>query len=278
MPIRLRRLLRRFLIDTLFPFIVFIGVAQAGSGLPDAEHAVQQTDIPKIAIIIDDMGRSLESGERVLALPGPVVCAFLPHEPHTPTLAELAHLQGKEVMLHQPMQTMAMRILDRGGMTLDMNETALREQLDRNLARVPHVIGVNNHMGSLLTQHPGHMGWLMNALQDKPQLFFVDSRTTRKTVARQLAYEHGIPSVSRDVFLDAYVDESFVRGQWQRLIKLAKQQGSAIAIGHPHPETMKVLEEKLAILEQEQVRLVPVSDLVKQQYVRDTSWQLSSSH
>ncbi len=265
------------LLSVFFLFFLLAGAGQAGSGLPDASQP-KPTGTPRIAIIIDDMGRTLDGGERVLALPGPVVCAFLPEEPHTRTLAEMAHLQGNEVMLHQPMETMATRLLDKGGMTLAMNETDLRSQLNENLTQVPHVIGVNNHMGSLLTQHPGHMAWLMTAIKEKQNLFFIDSRTTKKTVARQLAYEKGIPSISRDVFLDTYVNEKFIRIQWDRLIALARKQGSAVAIGHPHDETLRVLEEKLATLKQVGIRLVPVSELVEQQYVRDTSWQLSSSH
>lgn len=244
---------------------------------PDIPRGLRPA-VPQIAIIIDDMGRSEAEGERVIALPGPLACAFLPFEAYSHELAEQAHFAGKEVMLHQPMQTMAARPLDRGGMTLEMDKNSLRQQLLSNLARVPYVIGINNHMGSLLTQHPGHMAWVMELLKERGGLFFIDSRTTKKTVARQLAYENGLPSTSRDVFLDADNTEAGVREQWARLIRLAREQGSAIAIAHPHDYTLRVLEEKLARLDSARIRLVPVSALVQQQYVRDSSWRLSLSH
>lgn len=258
----------------LFLLLGLPGLAQAASGLPEAGREPGQP--AEIAIIIDDMGRQLAAGRRVLALPGPVACAFLPHAPHTDSLARAAHAHAREVLLHLPMQAMDSRRLDAGGLKLDMTQQAFLSTLEDNLGRVPHVQGVNNHMGSLLTRHPGHMLWLMQALREQG-VFFVDSRTSRHTIARQIAREQAVPSIERDVFLDDDASLDAVRRQFERLVQLARRQGSAVAIGHPHASTLRVLEEALPRLAERDVRLVPVSRLVQQQYVRDSQWRLSLS-
>lgn len=258
-------------------FSLYSGLAAAGSGLPEADRPERDPQ-PKIAIVIDDMGRDMASNRRVLNLPGPVACAFLPYEPHTSQLATQAHQRSHVVMLHLPMQTIHHQRLDRGAVTLDMTQKQLQQTLHDGLSRVPYAEGVNNHMGSLVTQHPGHMLWLMEALREQSHgLFFVDSRTTSRTVARQLAFEQGIPSIERDVFLDDSQDEDAILKQWRRLIRLAHRQGMAVAIGHPHPRTLKVLEDQLQKLDEQGVELVPITTLVEQQYARDSAWRLSLS-
>lgn len=236
--------------------------------------AAEQTQ-PEIALIIDDMGMQKAEGQRVIALPGPVACAFLPYAPHTQALARSAHRRHKEVILHLPMETVERQALDTGGLRLDMNEAEVVTTVQANLARVPHVSGVNNHMGSLLTRHPGHMVWLMRAMQRQPQLFFVDSRTTKHTVAQLVAYEEGVPSVSRDVFLDNDPSPQAVQQAFERLLQLARRNGSALAIGHPRPATLAVLEQVLPHLAREGVKLVPVSRLVERQREREPLWRAS---
>ncbi len=220
---------------------------------------------PVISIIIDDMGRQLSTGRRVLALPGPVACAFLPRAPYTGDLAAEAFAGGKEVMLHLPMATVSGRRLDAGAVTLDMTQLQFMQTVQENLAAVPHVQGVNNHMGSLLTRHPGSMLWLMQVMQQRNSLFFVDSRTTASTVARQLAAENGIPNTERNVFLDHKLDAQALEYEFKRLLQLARKQGSAVAIGHPYPQTLALLEQQLPLLEQKGIRLLSVSELIQYQ-------------
>jgi len=227
-----------------------------------------------VVIIIDDLGRDLALGERVLALPGPVACAFLPHEPYTVSLAERAHAGGKEVLLHLPMQAVADRPLDAGGLTLDMTRWELRATLARDLALVPHVSGVNNHMGSLMTRHPGDMAWLMDELRTRG-LFFVDSRTTRFTVARQVARERGVPSLERDVFLDPYSARHAPMSQFRVLVGEARRQGYAVAIGHPYPATLDMLERVLPRLRQWGITLVSIHRLLRD-LREEPAWRLSS--
>lgn len=231
-----------------------------------------QAQRPVIAIIIDDLGNK-SSDIEAIQLPGAIACAFLPHTPHTPRLARLAHANNKEVMLHAPMQSMHDdKKLGPGSLTLDMTESEFIKTLQADLVSIPHVQGVNNHMGSLLTRHPGHMLWLMQEINRQGDLFFVDSRTTAQSVAKMVATENHVPSLSRDIFLDAKEGEAFVEKQFDRLLKIARVHGYALAIGHPYPETMKVLKKRLQQLEKEQVDLVPVASLLNFKKA-DPAWQ-----
>jgi uncharacterized protein len=231
---------------------------------------------PIISIIIDDMGKTLDAGQRALRLPGPVACAFLPQAPHTRELATAAHTVGKEVMLHLPMDSVDGRRLDAGAVTLNMTRREFVDVVEANLAAVPYVQGVNNHMGSLLTRHPGHMLWLMRELQ-RHGLFFVDSRTTVATVARQVAFENDIPSTERNVFLDNELGRQQLDYQFDRLLRLARKYGSAVAIGHPHAQTLALLERRLPALQRQGIQLVPVAEVIHLQQEDAQTWQASWS-
>jgi len=216
---------------------------------------------PAIAIIIDDLGYRRDAGLRALSLPGRITVAILPHTPHARDLAEAAQAAGKQVMLHLPMQAAEMqRALGPGGVNLDMGQAEFDRSLAASLDAVPHVRGVNNHMGSLLTMHPGHMAWLMQLLQ-KRGLFFVDSYTTHKSVALQLAREAGVPATRRDVFLDRSQDGGSIAAEWERLKARARRDGAALGIGHPFPGTLELLAQRLPELSREGYRLVFASEL-----------------
>ena len=230
---------------------------------------------PWVAIVIDDMGNNETDREAVL-LPGPIAYAFLPHTPHAVELALLAARKGKEVLLHQPMQSSADKNLGPGALLLDMDRQTFRDTLSKNLASLPYVSGINNHMGSLLTRHQQPMRWLMTELQRYPSLFFLDSRTTAETVAYRNAENLHVPSSSRDVFLDNQLDNDALLTQFQRLIALARKRGSAIAIGHPYPETMTFLRKHLPDLGRAGIELRPVSDIIElRKPALRTAWQRS---
>lgn len=224
-------------------------------------------DTPQLALVIDDLGNLGAEGRRVIALPGPVAVAILPGTPHAARLAERAHAAGKEVMLHLPLAALEDRALGPGGIGLDVTREEFLRILAADLASVPGALGVNNHMGSLLTQHPGHMAWLMEGLAARG-LFFVDSRTTERSVALQLADEAGVPAVARDVFLDDEAEETAVRAEFERLVARAQQKGAALGIGHPYPATLAVLEAELPRLAERGVRLVPVRTLIARRAVQ----------
>ncbi len=219
--------------------------------------------IPRIAIIIDDLGYELLAGERTIALPGPVACAILPGAPRARYLANVANAQGKEVLLHLPMQAVGPEMsVEATRMTLDMSRSSFAATFDAAFDSVPHAIGINNHRGSLLTRHPGHMQWLMEELLQHEGLFFVDSFTTAQSVALQIATELGVHATRRDVFLDPDKTSLTLQREFERLKSVARKRGSAIAIGHPYELTLALLERELPRLAEQGFDLVPVSELV----------------
>ena len=216
----------------------------------------------QLAIIIDDIGYNLALGKRSADLNGDFTLAVLPFTPHGVELAERAHRQGKEIMLHAPMSNRHNYPLGRGGLKTGMQRTEFLAVLRENLANIPHIKGVNNHMGSQLTEQAEPMGWLMDELHQR-QLYFVDSRTSAMTQALTVAEKIHLPSRKRDVFLDDERTTSNIKHQLIRALKLAQQRGSAIAIGHPYPETLSELEQLQPLLAQYQVRLVKASQLMQ---------------
>jgi polysaccharide deacetylase 2 family uncharacterized protein YibQ len=220
--------------------------------------------LPRIAIIIDDLGYQLPAGRRVIALPGPVVCAILPGAPRARTLAAAANANGKEVLVHLPMQAVAHEGRVEGTrLSLDMSRGHFSATFAEALESVPHAVGINNHRGSLLTRHPGHMQWLMEEITEREGLFFIDSFTTHQSVALQVANEFGVRAKKRDVFLDSNPSSASLLSEFERLKTLARTRGNAIAIGHPYEATLAFLEKALPQLEAEGFNLVPVSELVQ---------------
>ncbi len=232
-----------------------VGVAASAAAEPMAQDVP-----PTIAIIIDDMGHNLHEGERLANLDQPLTLAFLPYRRHTDPLARLAHSRSKEIMLHIPMANTRNFSLGPGGLTPDMDEPATTITLRRALQSIPYVQGVNNHMGSLLTQQLKPMDWVMKELYRYP-VYFVDSRTIASSVAGDVATAYQIPTMTRDVFLDHEQTEEFVDRQFKELIRQAKENGSAIGIGHPHTVTVDYLEKHLPLLDEQGIAIATVSGL-----------------
>jgi len=222
------------------------------------------------AIVIDDMGFSLTSARRVVALPCPVTCAIIPFSGHDRAVARLAAASGKEVFIHMPMESPfrvpdvpEYRLILRSGMT----RTEIGERVKAALAEIPHAAGINNHEGSLATENAELMGDLMAVL--KPcRLVFLDSGTTEKTVAWSAARDAGLRWERRNVFLDAEYarpsgpkgaprDPAAVEAEFSRLIALARKRGRAIAIGHNQfAETLDVLERRIPEAQRQGVEFV----------------------
>ena len=219
--------------------------------------------LPRITIIIDDLGYQLDAGYRALNLPGPVSYAILPAAPNSTPLARAAHAKGKDVLLHLPFESVGQENSDEpSAITLDMSREAFHDTFASALHSVPFAIGVSNHRGSLLTRHPGHMAWLMEEIAAHEGMFFVDSYTTHESVALQMAAEQGVAAARRHVFLDNDRSPEAIRREFDRLIALARRHGKAVAIGHPYPETLDFLEQELGELHRKRVKLVPVSQAV----------------
>jgi polysaccharide deacetylase 2 family uncharacterized protein YibQ len=245
--------------------VALLGVILCGV----APH-VGATETPRIAIIIDDIGYTLSLGRRVTELPGPVSIGVLPATPRGKLLAEEANAAGKDVLLHLPLQALIEDGREEpGGIFLDMSRDEFARTFAKDMLSVPHAIGVNSHRGSLLTQHPGHMTWLMEEISKNGDLIFVDSFTTHESIALQVAQESGVPAVKRDVFLDPDESPETVAREFERLKKLARKNGLAVGIGHPYPATIEFLEAQLPGLEAEGIELISISELVQLKAQRD---------
>jgi len=222
-----------------------------------SERLAAISRMPKLALVIDDLGQNAARDRRVLALPGPVTMAILPDSRHATSLAEQAHAAGKTVMLHLPMAP-----ADGPYAWQPQLEAAeLANRLDSALAKIPHASGVNNHMGSLMTARPLPMTFLMNELQQR-HLFFLDSRTHAGTVAAATAQRIGLASLSRDIFLDDDPSPPAVAAQFHAALKLARKQGSVVIIGHPHPSTLALLEQELPRLQAQGIDWVDIGQMI----------------
>jgi len=217
----------------------------------------------KIAIIIDDIGYR-KSDNKVLELPSSVTLSFLPHTPYGKSLALEGFNKKHEVMLHIPMEAENGKFLGPGGLTQNMDEQVIREKLKNAFDEIPFAVGVNNHMGSLLTTLPQSMHWVMKFIKEK-NIVFVDSFTSSKSQASSVAKQLGVPTLERNIFLDNKHEHSYISKQFDLLIKKAKKNKTALAIAHPHPETVQSLLKLIPLLAQQNIELVPVSHLFKQQ-------------
>lgn len=205
--------------------------------------ALAQPAPPKVAIIIDDIGYQARLGEAAVELPGPYALAVMPYAPHSKRLAILAEQANKDVILHMPMEAYARNhLLGEGAIFASMNAQQILTKLELALAFIPQAIGVNNHMGSLLTSQRESMDVLMGGIAQRQGLFFVDSKTTNRSIARLAASAAGVASVERHVFLDNEPLQAQISMQLEELTRRARKNGHALAIGHPYPATLATLK------------------------------------
>ncbi|WP_063356799.1 divergent polysaccharide deacetylase family protein [Pseudoalteromonas luteoviolacea] len=228
----------------------------------------------QIAIVIDDIGNH-QRDLAFLSLPGELTYAVLPHTPFSQHFAYHAAKLNKEIILHIPMQALNDKALGPGGLTLEMPKWQLQRTLGHALASLPHVKGVNNHMGSALTQHDEPMKWTMEVLK-KRSLYFLDSKTTPYSQAQKVANLYGVDNIARHVFLDNELQTEQLQAQLAQLKEVAQEQGYAIGIAHPYPETQQFLMQALQDLSAEGFELVPLSKLVENKYIRLVALQKSN--
>lgn len=220
-----------------------------------------QSQQPQVAIIIDDIGYQKVDPD-IIRLPYALTVAVMPFTPNGQEMTALAHQFGKEIMLHMPMEAVAQNhLLGKGALRRPMNKQQVQHALRQALDSVPQAIGINNHMGSLYTSLPEQMDWVMQVVAER-QLYFIDSKTTGKSVVPAKTEKYGIKSRSRDVFLDNDKSYKALDRQFNQLIQIAKRHGHAIAIGHPYPETYRYLKKNLPRLTQQGIKVVPASALL----------------
>ena len=230
--------------------------------LQHAKVAAARAGHPRLAIVIDDLGNDRAQAESLFRLAYPLSISVLPHEADSAEIAEEAHRRGYQVMLHLPMASSA----GATGEAVELHPGMASADVERTFAAmldtVPYAAGVNNHEGSLGTADQKLMDELMPMLRRR-NLFFIDSRTTAATVAETAARAAGVAAGRRNVFLDDEQAVPAIRIQFDLAIRDAREKGSALAIGHPHPETLEVLSEMLPETERQGVRLVFASDLAR---------------
>jgi uncharacterized protein len=225
--------------------------------------AAQTDKRPGIALIIDDLGYDFDLAKSFLDLPLALNLALLPKAPFTKKIAQAAQGKGWELLLHLPMEPENHPQVNPGPEALltKMGEKEIRAVFEKHLNQVPGARGVNNHMGSRFTRSEAKMRILMTELKGKG-LFYVDSRTTNRTVALDVARRLGVPAIERSVFLDNDLSHEAMAFQLQRLLAMGRHSGKAVGIAHPHPETVAFLRKSARLLERE-AEVVHVSKLVE---------------
>ncbi|MGD8470604.1 MAG: divergent polysaccharide deacetylase family protein [Desulfobacteraceae bacterium] len=218
--------------------------------------------LPPVALIIDDLGYDKKIAQKFAQLNVTLTFSILPHSPFQQPIARLARSKGLEIMIHMPMEPVEYPQVDPGPGTLltSMSPDELIDQLDQNLDTLPGAKGVNNHMGSRMTSESSQMYQIFSVLK-KRGLYFIDSRTTAESLCEPSARLFQIPFAQRDVFIDHLLEPDFIRKQIKELIRIAKKNGEAVGIMHPHSMTIKVLQEMMPELKK-QVHLVPASTVV----------------
>jgi polysaccharide deacetylase 2 family uncharacterized protein YibQ len=226
------------------------------------EVPIERGDYVQLALIVDDVGYDLRNAMELLDLKQPMTISILPQLKYSQHIAELAHDMGYEVMLHLPMESGKRLRRNPGFITSLMSEEELIWVIDRDLKSVPHVAGVNNHQGSLMTCDAEAMARVMNYLATKG-FFFIDSRTTSESIAYDVAKEYGLRAAKNDLFLDNIKDVDYIKGQIAEVVQEARQKGFAVGICHVHPATIKALREVLPTMQENGVELVFASELTQ---------------
>jgi len=224
----------------------------------DVANPTQPSAIPAIAICIDDMGGDAGGTAKAMALPRDVTLSFLPYAAATPALALQSKEMGHEVLAHVPMEPIGTS--DPGPKALKIGAADNMDRLAWALARVPGLSGINNHEGSKFSGDAASLVPVVQMLSER-RLFFFDSRTIGRSQIVRVSHQHGVESAGRDVFLDNVLTDAAVKARLNELADKAKKSGIAIAIGHPHGVTLRVLVSWLA--EDHGVRLVPVSEAIR---------------
>lgn len=217
----------------------------------------------KVALIVDDMGYSLEAINELCSMRLPLTVAIIPYSPLASEIATISRQHDLEVILHLPLEAINNEGNHSKGMiTAEMSEEEVIAIVEKNLDQVPYIRGVNNHMGSKITADSQLMNIILKRLKDR-DLFFIDSRTTSNSVAYTIAQSLNIPSAYRHIFLDGELNESYIKGQLIELFRRAQKNGFALGICHPTKETLKVLKESFHLVDEYGLQPVLASQIVR---------------
>ena len=215
---------------------------------------------PRIAIVVDDLGADKRVAEEFLRLDAPLTFSIFPLQPSSRRIAHKAHAEGREIILHLPLEPRGYPLKDpgKGALFISMDERELLRQLRKNLDAVPFITGVNNHMGSRFMEHGDKVRLVLRELQQR-ELFFLDSRTTAKSQGYHIAQDLALKADTRDLFLDNESDVECTKLQLEQLIRIARDNGTAIGICHPYPSTITALKEMIPQIKAEGIQIIPLS-------------------
>lgn len=217
---------------------------------------------PVVAIVIDDMGLDRTRSKKVLRLTGPLTVSYLTYAEGLTAQAKTAADAGHEVMAHIPMEPTGNADPGPGALMSGATPADLRARLEAYLDGWSGYVGINNHMGSKLTSDAAAMEVVMGELKSRG-LMWLDSRTDSGTVGEAMAESYGVPHIGRDVFLDNEDDEAAISAQLTKVESIARQQGYAVAIGHPRDATIAALSKWFLTLEQKGIAVVPVTEVLR---------------
>lgn len=217
----------------------------------------------KLAIIVDDCGYDMSSVRTLLNTGLPLNFAVLPYKPYSSDVLEMIKSSGRVAMLHLPMEPMDRSAMSEGSSTIcvDMSKAKILELTRKAINSLPGISGVNNHQGSKVTADAATITTVLQELKNQ-DLFFVDSRTSSKSVARDKAVAMGVPTARNDIFLDNSSDVQAIRKQIYKAMEIAEKNGSAIAICHARPNTAKAWSMYAEEIKSTGIKLVPITDLL----------------
>ena len=218
---------------------------------------------PKVAFIIDDLGYETEVAIKMMELEFPMALSILPFLQYSEFIAEEGRKNNQEIMLHLPMESSnSSANPGPGAIKSYMTEEEIRQAIRDCILNFPYIIGANNHMGSKITEDREIMEIVLEEIKGY-SLFFIDSITTKDSIAYEVAQEMEIKSAVRSVFLDNENDMEYIKGQMLEVQETALREGEVIAIGHSRINTFYVLKRMVPELIKVGIEIVPVSELVK---------------
>lgn len=235
--------------------------AKAASILPPKENAGGQVT-GRLAIVIDDAGRDLDSQHIYEQMGIPLTLAVMPNQVHTRDAALSWRAHGLPVILHQPMESVSGIGMEPKVILTSMSDAAIRQMLRDSLSQLPEAIGINNHQGSKATIDARTMDIVMNELHHRG-LFFFDSHTNSTTAADKAAKTYGVPYVRNDLFVDNSASVSDICAMIQEGADRAKKKGTYIIIGHCRPHTAEAFRQMVPKLKAQGIEFVYLSSLKK---------------
>jgi len=223
-----------------------------------AQPEEKQGTLPKVAVVIDDLGSSKKAAIKALRINAPITLSILPQETYSRWIAVQGHGLGHDVIGHIPMEAIKPHKLGKGGLYTWMDEDEILATLEEDFNSIPHIKGISNHMGSAFTKDERAMSVVISWVNEHG-LFFLDSLTVSGSAGIRLAQEKGVRAIKRDIYLDNNDSPEYLEAQWNKLVKIAGERGYAIALAHPGENTIEFLKKAIPV---SKIKVVPLSELV----------------